>query len=649
MTTFRSWLLLPAIALFLGGFFVAQYPVNGLQQLIFLACFTVFLLLLKQFSNLLEHGFNRQLIAVLLFFNLGCLFFSYADFRSVSENNLVFQENAVFKVVVREIRNEKENAQQFIAEVNQVIIGENAHAISTRLLIQLYDAKYQVDDELFLTGIVSPIKNNGNPGEFDACYYYRYKGIIGRIVLSNHECIKTGKTHTINGFFTHWRNRLAKSMEQHLDGMFLGVAKALLLGDKADLDQETMRVFSNTGSMHVLAVSGLHVGLLLMMFQKVLSLFARWISKRQALLLSLLLVWMYGFLSGASPSVMRAVVMFSILAFGKLIFRKTVAVNSLCLSAIILFVWDPWVIFDIGFQLSYGAMFGIFLLYEPLVGLLHFEQKIFRMIWEGTMVGVAATIVTTPLTLYWFYQFPNYFALANLGVMLFGFLVLLLGMIYLIMVYFPVVSVLVAVVFSLSIVGLVWWVGIIDKLPGAVSGGFHFDVSTLLVAYLLIVLWLITIHRFQRLRFSLIPISMFAVVFVSFNRFNYLTANELVVFKTKRLVCVVKNKEGVLGFYDPKKEMADIVPRELLSFQQYSGRKVNAIPLVHDSTVAHIGKLPVTIVKVSNGWNIFVKDKVYYYQQYGIPSGKHNPKLMSHYLQEYLNPSNTWGAFVRSY
>lgn len=649
MTTFRSPLLLPTIALFLGSFFAAQYPINGFHLLLFLCCFGCFFLLVKRWTHLMEQAFNRQLMSVLLFYFLGSLFFSYADFRTAPENKLIFQEKAVFSAVVSEVRSEKEHAQQFIATIDQVILGEKVHPISARLLVQLYDARYRVDDKLLMSGVVSPIKNNGNPGEFDARYYYRYKGIIGRVVVSNHECVKTGNTQTINGFFTHWRNRLAQSMEQHLDGVFLGVAKALLLGDKADLDQETMRIFSNTGSMHVLAVSGLHVGLLLMMFQKVLLLFARWISKRQALLLSLILVWVYGFLSGASPSVMRAVVMFTILAYGKLIYRKTVAVNSLCLSAIILFVWDPWVIFDIGFQLSYGAMFGIFLLYQPLVELVHFEQKILRMIWEGTMVGVAATILTTPLTLYWFYQFPNYFALANLGVMLFGFLVLLLGMVYLISVYLPIISVLIAVLFSLTIVGLVWWVGIIDQLPGAVSGGFHFDPFTLFIAYLLVVLWLLAVHRYKRLRYFLVPLSVLFVGVISFQRYHYLTKNEIIVFKAKRLVCAIKTEDGVLGFYDPKKELAAVVPRELLSYQQYSGRKMKTIPLIKDSVVALVGHSPITLVKVSNGWNIHVRDTTFYYQQYGIPTNQHNPRLLSSYLQEYLNPTNTWDAFVLAY
>lgn len=649
MTTFRSPLLLPTIALFIGGFFAAQYPINGFHQLLFLSCFVCFFLLIKRWTQLMELAFNRQLLCVLFFYLLGSLFFSYADFRTAPENKLIFQEKAVFSAVVSEIRSEKEHAQQFIATIDQVILGEKAHPISAKLLVQLYDARYRVDDKLLMTGLVSPIKNNGNPGEFDASYYYRYKGIIGRVVVSNHECVKTGNTQTINGFFTHWRNRLAQSMEQHLDGVFMGVAKALLLGDKADLDQETMRIFSNTGSMHVLAVSGLHVGLLLMMFQKVLLLFARWISKRQALLLSLILVWVYGFLSGASPSVMRAVVMFTILAFGKLFYRKTDAVNSLCLSAIILFVWDPWVIFDIGFQLSYGAMFGIFLLYQPLVDLLHIEQKLVRMIWEGTMVGIAATIFTTPLTLYWFYQFPNYFVLANLGVMLFGFLVLLLGMIYLITVYIPVISVFVAVVFSFTIIGLVWWVGIIDQLPGAVSGGFHIETSDLLIAYLLIVSWLIAIYRYKRLRYLLIPISILSVVLISVKRYDYLTKNELIVFKAKRLVGAIKTEDGVLGFYDPKKGLADKVPRELVSFQQYSGRKIKTIALTNDSLVAQLGKTEVSVAKANNGWHIYINEKRFYYQQYGIPTNKQNPKLLGSYLQEYLNPSNKWDAFVLSY
>ena len=649
MTTFRFPLLLPTMAIFAGGFFTAFNTFDNIIFLIITAFFMLLIVLVLRFTTLFEHAVNRQLIAFVLFFQLGCLFFEFSDFRKNPENNLFQHENVVFSGVVHEVRSEKEQSQQFIVQLDQLIIGEKSTPTNAKILVNLYDASYHVDDKLLFNGTVSPLKNKGNPGEFDARYYYQYKGIIGTIALSNHECVKIGETQSINGFFTRWRNVLSQSMEQHLDGVFLGVAKALLLGDKADLDQETMRIFSNTGSMHVLAVSGLHVGLLLMMFQKVLLLFARWISKRQALFFSLLLVWIYGFLSGASPSVMRAVVMFTILAYGQLFFRKTAAINSLCLSAILLFVWDPWVIFDIGFQLSYGAMFGIFLLYQPLVDLLHVEQKLVRMIWEGTMVGIAATIFTTPLTLYWFYQFPNYFALANLGVMLFGFLVLLLGMIYLITVYIPVISVFVAVVFSFTIIGLVWWVGIIDQLPGAVSGGFHFETTVLLIAYLLIIGWLIAIYRYKRLRYLLIPVSILSVVLVSVQRYDYLTKNELIVFKAKRLICAIKTPVGVLGFYDPKKGLADKVPRELVSFQQYSGRKIKTLALTNDSLAAQLGKSKISVAKATNGWHIYINEKRFYYQQYGIPTNKQNPKLLGSYLQEYLNPSNKWGAFVLSY
>jgi hypothetical protein len=151
------------------------------------------------------------------------------------------------------------------------------------------------------------------------------------------------------------------------------------------------------------------------------------------------------------------------------------------------------------------------------------------------------------------------------------------------------------------------------------------------------------------MRYFLVPLSVLFLVVISTQRYNYLSANELIIFKAKRLVCAIKTPQGVLGFYDPKKELADLVPRELLSFQQYSGRKIRTIPLVNDSIVAKVGNTPISVVKVSNGWNIHLKDTTFFYQQYGIPSNQHNPKLLSSYLQEYLNPTNTWDAFVLSY
>ena len=158
-----------------------------------------------------------------------------------------------------------------------------------------------------------------------------------------------------------------------------------------------------------------------------LMLFKKWISKNQIIIIALVIVWIYSLMTGLSASVVRSAVMFTLLVGSGLLNRSYNNFNVLAFSAFLILMWNPHFLYDIGFQLSYLAMFGIFMFYKPLGKLIYFKNKIIRLAYEGTMVGIAAQILTVPLTLYYFHQFPNYFIITNLGLMIFSFLILALG------------------------------------------------------------------------------------------------------------------------------------------------------------------------------------------------------------------------------
>ncbi|MGY8927758.1 MAG: ComEC/Rec2 family competence protein, partial [Flavobacteriales bacterium] len=147
----------------------------------------------------------------------------------------------------------------------------------------------------------------------------------------------------------------------NLDLDQLGVGQALILGNKELLSTEIKTSFSRAGAMHVLAVSGLHVGIILAFLIFVLERFPRIFSRRAAILISILFIWIYAGITGFSPSVLRATIMFSIIVFGDVFGKQSSRFNSLGFSAFLMIVWNPLIIYDIGFQLSYLAMLGIFL------------------------------------------------------------------------------------------------------------------------------------------------------------------------------------------------------------------------------------------------------------------------------------------------
>jgi competence protein ComEC len=182
------------------------------------------------------------------------------------------------------------------------------------------------------------------------------------------------------------------------------------------------------------------MGLILTMLIFFFSRFPKWISKYRATVLALLIIWFYALITGFSPSVFRAVVMFSMLTLAKISGRDYNPINVLAASAFVLVICDPVLVFDLGFQLSYLAMLGIFVVYPSIKKALYFKSKILRWIWEGTSVALAAQLFTFPLVLYCFHQFPNYFLLSNIGLMVFTNIILVVGVLFIVLHKIPIVS-----------------------------------------------------------------------------------------------------------------------------------------------------------------------------------------------------------------
>ena len=146
------------------------------------------------------------------------------------------------------------------------------------------------------------------------------------------------------------------------------------------------------------------------------------------ILLVLLFLWFYALTSGFSPSVVRSVFMFSLLLLAQMTGRRYSSINILFFSAFVLILINPMVFFDVGFQLSYLAMLGIFSIYPIIQNWLNFKNKIMHYFWQGTAVCLSAQCVTVPLCIYYFHQFPNYFMIANLGIMILSTLVMGIGL-----------------------------------------------------------------------------------------------------------------------------------------------------------------------------------------------------------------------------
>jgi competence protein ComEC len=193
-----------------------------------------------------------------------------------------------------------------------------------------------------------------------------------------------------------------------------GLAEALLIGYKDDLDKELMKAYSNTGVVHVVAISGLHLGLIYVLLKYVCypfsrKRFGRWLTP--VIIISGL--WIFSLLAGGSPSVMRSAVMFTFIVAGESFARKTSIYNNLAASAFFLLCYDPDWLWDIGFQLSYSALLSIVVFMKPIYNQLIIKNKVLDAIWKLNAVTLAAQVLTTPICVFYFNQFPNLFLITN--------------------------------------------------------------------------------------------------------------------------------------------------------------------------------------------------------------------------------------------
>jgi len=279
------------------------------------------------------------------------------------------------------------------------------------------------------------VQDRGNPSEFSYREYLSFHLIYQQAYLNSSKWVKI-ESNPENNLFRQalrLRQHFVGQLQQHITSPSgQQIAAALVLGYKNDLEAELQSAYAKAGAMHVLAVSGLHVGILYFIAMWLTSFLLRFKHGRWLQLAAMLgVLWMYALLTGLSPSVMRAATMFSFVVFGKALNRKVSIYNSLACSAFLLLLLNPYLIKSAGFQLSYLAVIGIVTFYPVLYERVNVNNKWLDKLWSLTVVSVVAQLATFPLALYYFHQFPNYFLLSNVVVIPAASLVLYLGLLFL--------------------------------------------------------------------------------------------------------------------------------------------------------------------------------------------------------------------------
>ena len=392
---------------------------------------------------------------------LGCLFFTaylHADtFHPVKPDWP--EQQTIMRVKLSGFPMEREKTYRVEAEMLEYERNDTVRNNGGNILLyfskEIACKNWQPDDELIIAAKPTEITGPMNPGEFDLAAYNAKKGIYYRAFVQPKQVLEHKESHSFGvkkWFYKARKYLMSLSEERFSSPSEKALSDALVFGYQDDLDEETVGRFSKSGTSHVLAVSGLHIGILWAVVDWLLS----FLNRRKSLrivkfILSLSVLWGYALLTGLSPSVMRAAIMFTGFAAAGAMKQRYISLNVLFVSAAAQMILEPMVIFNIGFQLSYSAVASILIFYPPIKNTLYFKKKYQRLIWESVALTLAAQILTTPISLYWFGQFPVWFIFSNLILVPLSSLALMLGLISFAFVWLPYVSDLLFLLFSLSI------------------------------------------------------------------------------------------------------------------------------------------------------------------------------------------------------
>jgi competence protein ComEC len=443
----------------------------------------------------------------------------------------------------------------------------------------------QPGDLFFFKGCPELITNQGNPFEFDYKKYSIRNKIGHRIYLKkeNYHFLISQKRLNLQDQSMILREKLMSRLSQNgVQGETFNVISAITFGTRSNLDPETTQSFTRTGTIHVLAVSGGNVAVIFLLLNFLLYYLKKY---RVGIILHTLIIitgiWCYALITGLSPSVLRAATMFTFIIVGNNLSRKPDIYNSLAASAFILMCFNPFLLFDVGFQLSYAAVIAIVLLQPMLYKSLYLKYWIFDKVWLLLSVSLAAQLGTLPFSLYYFHQFPSYFWLSNMVVV--PLVTILLYLTLLIIAIIPLIPAL-----GLISAHFLNWIGnwmleflrTVEKLPYAVIERLYPSAYELIMLTTFCILTAVYL-KYKKGKVALLALTVLALSLIvnDISLFNTLSRKEVVVFNIRNKILIAFTSGRKTTFLTSDKTGT---PDELEYFTKpYKGyRNINEVGLI---------------------------------------------------------------------
>lgn len=505
--------------------------------------FAVFLLFLFHFSSQKKNSSILLFGYITLFISfLAGISTSIIHKETYNENHYTnqiqdYEKPYLIELVINEkLKNTQKNIR-YISFVKKINTKKSFGKIILNIKKTNQADEIKIGTILELKGTIYKNRNPFNPNQFDYGKYLANQEIYAQIYTDKSQ-IKIGKSETsVWSQFSNFRTKIIKNLElSNINKEVLNILIALILGQQQDISPEILKDYQYAGAVHILSVSGLHVGFILIFITFLLKPIPN--SKKGSLIklfIILISLWTFGILAGLAPSVLRSVTMFSFLAIGNHIRRTINIYHTLLVSMVVILLFKPSFLYDIGFQLSYLALFFILWLQPILASIWQPKNKILSYFWDIITVSFAAQIGAMPLSIYYFHQFPGLFFITNLIVLPLLGLIMVVGLIAIIIACFNKVPFFIVKPLEMLIEFLnyiIHWVATIDTF---VIKNISFSKEMLWSSYLLIILLILWIQKpeFKRLVLAFISIIIVQSIFI-FQKNETLNEAELIVFNCKK-------------------------------------------------------------------------------------------------------------------
>ena len=484
------------------------------------------------------------LISLIIFF-AGMMTVWQKDVRNNSNwFGHLYNDSSSLIIKVNEPLIEKDKSFKAEGRVETIIKNGRGKNVTGKIL--LYFSKEDLmqlpkyGDKILISGGLQLIKNAGNPGGFNYSRYMAFQQTFYQVFLKQNKFVLLNlhNENALYSFIYNARRKVINILQEFVKGnkKVTGIAEALLIGYKEDLDKDVVQAYSNTGVVHIIAISGMHLGLI---YAVLVWIFLRLplIKKSTAIRVVTILtcLWLFSLITGGSASVLRSAVMFTCILIGKEFFKQSSIYNSLAASAFLLLCYDPFLLWDVGFQLSYCAVVGIVWLQKPIQNLFYSKHKPLQYLWQMCSITIAAQVLTLPICIYYFHQIPTLFLITNLICVPLSTVILFAEIL---LIFLSSISVVGALLGKFIYV-LTWFMNfIIDKcnnLPLSLIDKIYATPTTTAVLYLFVFAAAAGFLQFNKklIMISLLFFSFFIGIW-SYGKINLIQQKKIIIYNVSR-------------------------------------------------------------------------------------------------------------------